>query len=112
MDPYFYIIFYLVSIPYLLFVVNRFINYMINFNAEHDYIILSKEFQRRFTIVFSVLLYATITIVFFREAFMLFHDAYQLLSIRITKHITCDKFHYFSDRFNILDIQRTDFGPY
>ncbi len=72
LDPYFYIIFYLVSIPYLLFVVNRFIYYMINFNAEHDYIILSKEFQRRFMIVFSVLLYATITIVFFREAFMLF----------------------------------------
>ncbi len=72
LDPYFYIIFYLLSIPYLLFVVNRFINYMINFNAEHDYVILSKEFQRRFRIVFSVLLYATVTIVFFREAFMLF----------------------------------------
>lgn len=72
LDPYFYIIFYLFSIPYLLFLVNRFIHYMINFNAEHDYIILSKEFQRRFTIVFSVLLYATVTIVFFREAFMLF----------------------------------------
>ncbi len=72
LDPYFYIIFYLLSIPYLLFVVNRFINYMINFNAQNDYIILSKEFQRRFTVVFSVLLYATVTIVFFREAFMLF----------------------------------------
>ena len=72
LDPYFYIIFYLVSIPYLLFVVNRFIHYMINFNTENDYIILSKEFQRRFMIVFSVLLYATVTIVFFREAFMLF----------------------------------------
>jgi small-conductance mechanosensitive channel len=72
LDPYFYIIFYLFSIPYLLFIANRFINYMINFNAENDYVILSKEFQRRFMIVFSVLLYATITIVFFREAFMLF----------------------------------------
>lgn len=72
LDPYLYIIFYLISIPYLLFVANRFIHYMINFNAEHDYLILSKDFQRRFMIIFSTLLYATITIVFFREAFMLF----------------------------------------
>jgi small-conductance mechanosensitive channel len=72
LDPYVYIIFYLVSIPYLLFVVNRFIYYMINFNAEHDYLILSKDFQHRFMIVFSTLLYATVVIVFFREAFMLF----------------------------------------
>lgn len=72
LDPYLYVLFYLFSIPYLLYVANRCIQYIVNFNIRHDYILLSQEFQRRFILVFSTLLYATIAIVFFREAFMLF----------------------------------------
>jgi small-conductance mechanosensitive channel len=71
LDPYVYIIFYLCSIPYLLYLTNRFIVYLLAFNVDHGYVILSRDFQHRFTIVVSVLLYATVTIVFFREAFML-----------------------------------------
>jgi small-conductance mechanosensitive channel len=70
-DPYIYILFYLASIPYLLFLSRRFIRYCIQFNIRHDHIFLEADFQRRFAIVFSGLLYSTIIISFFREAFML-----------------------------------------
>ncbi len=70
-DPYLFIFFYLGSIPYLLYVCNRFIAYIASFNKTHDYILLSEEFQRRFIFVIGTLVYATVTIVFFRKAFML-----------------------------------------
>ena len=70
-DTYLYILFYLLSIPYLLYLANCFIRFMIRFNEEHDYAFISAEFQRRLWLVLSVLIYSTITIFFFREAFML-----------------------------------------
>lgn len=72
-DTYLYIIFYLISIPYLLYLANRFVSTMAQFNQEHDFPYIAADFQRRFWVVLSVLLYSTITIVFFREAFMLAH---------------------------------------
>ncbi len=72
-DTYLYIIFYLLSIPYLLFLINRFINTMARYNQEHDYAFIAPDFQRRFWVVLSALLYSTIAIFFFREAFMLAH---------------------------------------
>ena len=71
LDPYVYVLFYLISIPYLLYLCNRFIVYLEHFNKTHSYILLNKEYQRRFIFVFSTLLYATIIIFFFREAFIL-----------------------------------------
>lgn len=70
-DTYFYVFFYLGSIPYLLYLANRFMRSVINFNTRHGYVLLAEDFQRRFTIVVSPLLYATIIITLFREAFML-----------------------------------------
>jgi small-conductance mechanosensitive channel len=70
-DPYIYILFYLFSIPYLLYLANRFMRYLVYFNEKYNYIFLSKDYQERFVIVFSTLIYATIIIVFFREAFIL-----------------------------------------
>ena len=70
-DPYIYILFYLFSIVYLLYLAQRFIAYFIEFNEQHNFVFVNKEFQPRFVLVFSVLLYATIIIVFFREAFIL-----------------------------------------
>ncbi|GMU19062.1 MAG: hypothetical protein AMXMBFR12_02540 [Candidatus Babeliales bacterium] len=70
-DPYVYILFYLFSIPYLLYLANRWMQYLVHFNETHNYIFLSKDYQERFVVVFSTLLYATIIIVLFREAFIL-----------------------------------------
>ncbi len=70
-DPYIYILFYLFSIPYLLYLANRWMRYLVYFNETHDHCFLSKEYQERFVVVFSTLLYATIIIVLFREAFIL-----------------------------------------
>lgn len=70
-DPYPLILFYLFSIPYLLYLANRWMRYLVYFNQKYEYCFLSKEYQDRFVVVFSTLLYATIVIVFFREAFIL-----------------------------------------
>jgi small-conductance mechanosensitive channel len=72
LDPYIYILFYLGSIPYLLVLSNCFIRFMTTFNKKENYPILSQEFERRFMLVFSTLLYATIAIFLFREAFEVF----------------------------------------
>lgn len=72
-DTYIYILFYLGSIPYLLFLANRLTSVLAQFNEKHEYAFIAIDFQRRFWFVLSVLLYSTITIVFFREAFMLAH---------------------------------------
>ncbi len=72
-DSYVYILFYLGSIPYLLYLSNRFISFLATFNEENDHAFVAADFQKRFWFVLSVLMYSTITIVFFREAFMLAH---------------------------------------
>lgn len=69
-DPYITVLFYLISIPYLLYLSNRWLNYLVAFNKRHDYLLISKDYQPRFILVLSVLLYSTIIIFFFREAFI------------------------------------------
>ena len=68
-----YSVFCLVSLPYFLYLAHQFINYIAEFNGEHGYLFLSKEFEFRFTLIFSALLYITIILSFFKEAFMLGH---------------------------------------
>lgn len=70
-DPYPYIIFYLISIPFLLYIAHRYVHYFVAKNAEHNYIFIGKEYIARFISCLSTLLYATIVIFFFREAFIL-----------------------------------------
>jgi len=70
-DPYLYILFYLSLIPYLLYFFHRFMRFIMQLNREHDYLLLAQDFQRRFRLIVSTLLYATIIIFFFRQAFML-----------------------------------------
>jgi len=70
-DPYPYILFYLLSIPLLLFLAQRFITLFAQTNIRNEYVFVGKEYQRRFMLCFSTLLYATIVIFFFREAFIL-----------------------------------------
>jgi len=70
-DHYLFILFYLSSIPYLLYLSNRFMKMLLSMNDEYKHVLLSEEFQRRFELVFSTLVYLTIIIFFFRQAFML-----------------------------------------
>ena len=65
------IMFYLTSIPYLVYIAHRFIQYIIAFNQKHDYVLLSEQFQKRFIQVFAIFAYSTITILLFREAYIL-----------------------------------------
>lgn len=69
-DPYFYIFFYLFSIPYLIFIAYRYFVHFVAFNKEHEYLFVSEDFQQRLVIVASSLTYATLSIMFFRQAFM------------------------------------------
>lgn len=70
-DPYLYVLFYLVSIPYLCYLANRFVYHLKEFNEEHNHVFLSAEFQPRFLMILTILLYATTVIILFRESFML-----------------------------------------
>lgn len=70
-DVYVYIIFYLCSIPYLLYVASKFIKMLETENAKRGYLLIDVDFQQRFSAVISVFVYSTITIFFFREAFLL-----------------------------------------
>lgn len=70
-DPYPYIIFYLCSIPFLLYIAYRFVHFFIAKNAELGYPVIGKEYVNRFMACVSTLIYATIAIFFFREAFLL-----------------------------------------
>ncbi len=70
-NPYINILFYLFSIPYMLFYANRFISYIRRLNKENNYFYINEEYHRRFFIVLSLLLYSTIIILLFRQAFVL-----------------------------------------
>ena len=70
-DSYLFILFYLFSIPYLLYLSQRFIKMLMTMNGQYNYVLLSEDFQRRFELVFSTLVYLTIIVFFFRQAFML-----------------------------------------
>lgn len=65
------IVFYLGSIPYLMYLVVIFIRYFIKFNAQQGYVIFPESFERRFTFIFSLLAYISIILLFFRQAFVL-----------------------------------------
>lgn len=70
-NVYYYVLFYLISIPYLLYHGNRFIAFFRRFNTEYGYTFVAEDFESRITLVLSTLLYSTIIIFFFKEAFIL-----------------------------------------
>ena len=67
----FRVLFYLGSIPYLIYLARRSIQYFKKFNEQHEYVFLSEQFQKRLIRVLSIFAYSTISILLFREAFML-----------------------------------------
>lgn len=66
----FKVIFYLSSIVYLCYLANKFIKYLLEFNKKYNYVLMSQNFQKRFRIIFLIFIYSTITIFFFKEAFI------------------------------------------
>ena len=70
-DHYLSIVFYLASIPYLLYLSHCFMRFFMSLNVEYDYVFLPEDFQRRFELVVSALLYISIIILLYRQAFML-----------------------------------------
>jgi len=70
-DPYPFVLFYLCSIPYFIYLAYHCIEYIADFNEHNGYSIVGKEIQPRCTMIFSILLYVTIAIFFFRKAFIL-----------------------------------------
>jgi small-conductance mechanosensitive channel len=69
-DPHVYVLFCLLSIPYCIYLANRLIKYFMRFNQDNNYVFISQAFEHRFIIILSILLYATIGIFLFREAFV------------------------------------------
>lgn len=64
-------LFYLFSIPYLLYLARKMVNRFITLNQENKYDIVNESFQPRFALICQVFFYATIVILCFREAFLL-----------------------------------------
>ncbi len=69
-DPYVHSLFYLFSIPYILFLANKLLVFLNQFNQDHGYVFISQEYEFRFSIILSVLVYLTIILYFFRLAFL------------------------------------------
>lgn len=78
----FKILFYLISIPYSCYIIFNFLNFLINFNKNHHYSIISEGFQKRFYAVSLFFLSSTVSIFLFKEAFALStYEKTELLTI-------------------------------
>lgn len=69
-QPLFRIIFYFLSIPYLIYYSRRFINYLFEANRAQEYKIINKIYEERFFKVVNFLLSSTIFILLFRQAYL------------------------------------------
>jgi small-conductance mechanosensitive channel len=65
------ILFYVCSIPFLIYFARKFTYFFVSCNRKNKFSIFSETFERRFIVVFSIFAYLTIFVLFFREAFML-----------------------------------------
>jgi len=74
------VIFYLLSIPYGIYIVYTFFNYLARVNRERGYLFIGQDYQRRFFLIMSALSYITIVIMLFRQALWLGgYSDYQVL---------------------------------
>jgi small-conductance mechanosensitive channel len=62
--------FYLVSIPFFLYIASRSIRFIIGLNRTQNYPLFSKSFEPRFKLVASIFAYVSIIVLFVREAFI------------------------------------------
>lgn len=70
-DKYPLALFLLFSIPYLILLARNLLLFIVQFNALHNYYLFAKIFKNRLITVCAVILYTTIAITCFRQAFML-----------------------------------------
>lgn len=89
-NPFFCILFYLASIPVLLFLAHRFFDYLIAQNVHRGYIFINQAYQNRFVLIVPKLIYITIILFFFREAFILgnYHES-QVPAILLAVNFIC-----------------------
>ena len=80
---YFAICFYLLSIPYLLYIIHKFFTFFIETNHRRGYLFLSEYYEQPIMWVVPPFCYATSTLMFFRQAFLLanYYDAQILLAL-------------------------------
>lgn len=65
------ILFFLISIPYLLYFSHKFVGYFKQFNEERNYAFFSESFGERFVPFIRWIIYITVVIFLFRESFIL-----------------------------------------
>lgn len=65
------VLFYLLSIPYLLYISRRCVRFIIRCNRERNYAIFDASFERRFSVISLLFLWVTIIVYCLREAFLL-----------------------------------------
>lgn len=70
-DPYLYILFYLASIPYLIYLAHHAVRFLYYFNAKHNFVFISHEAAHRVMTILSVFMYASITLMLLRESLLL-----------------------------------------
>ncbi len=70
-ELYLSMLFYLVSIPYLLYLSRKLVRSFTLFNTDNNYTILTESFQPRFALVLNYFLYATVIVLSLRESFLL-----------------------------------------
>ena len=68
----FTLIFYGCSIVFLTYLSRLFLNYLLNFNREINFVLLGQSFENRFAWIFTFFSTSTIFILFFRKMFMFF----------------------------------------
>jgi len=64
-------LFYLFSIPYLIALSRSLVRSFVRFNQENNFDIINESFEPRFALICYVFFYTTVTILCFREAFLL-----------------------------------------
>jgi len=70
-DSYLGILFYLFSILFYAFMVTIYVNYMQSYNIENGYLLVNIKYQKRFFRILWTSLFLGISIILFREAFLL-----------------------------------------
>ncbi|MBI2775276.1 mechanosensitive ion channel [Candidatus Dependentiae bacterium] len=69
-DLFLKVIFYLVSIPFFLYVATRSVRFIIGLNRTQNYPLFGKSFEPRFASVAYIFSYVSIVVLLFREAFI------------------------------------------
>ncbi len=69
-DSFLKVLFYLGSIIFFCYITYRFIQYVIKFNKDNNFIFFSPPFQKRFVFVFGLFAYVNIILLLFREGYI------------------------------------------